>query len=111
MARPFGVFCSSEPTTLEMRCLPSKTPMRTEQMAGNIAESVPKVLKSLWDIENELRSAAQNGVVLRGDEARNHLQQARHHLDQLLGIIRSPEETSTDQSPGSTTPPTPTSNN
>lgn len=85
-------------------------------MAGNIAESVPKVLKSLWDIENELRSAAQNGVVLRGDEARNHLQQARHHLDQLLGIIRSPEETSTDQtstdqSPGSTTLPTPTSNN
>ena len=79
-------------------------------MAGNITESVPKVLKSLWDIENELRSAAQNGVVLRSDEARSHLQQARHHLDQLLGIIRSPEETSTDQLPGATTPP-PTSNN
>jgi hypothetical protein len=80
-------------------------------MTGTIRESVPKVLKSLWDIENELRSAAQNGVILRGDEARNHLQQARHHLDQLLGIVRSEEETPTDQLPRSGTSPTPTSNN
>jgi len=80
-------------------------------MTGTIRESVPKVLKSLWDIENELRSAAQNGVILRGEEARSHLQHARHHLDQLLGIIRSAEATSTDQSPGSTATSAPTTSN
>lgn len=80
-------------------------------MTGNMTEAVPKVLKSLWDIENELRSAAQNGVILRGEEARSHLQHARHHLDQLLGIIRSQEEMPTDGSSRSPAPPTPTSNN
>jgi hypothetical protein len=55
-------------------------------MTSTIQEAVPGVLKTLWNLENELRSAAQNGVILRGEEARNHLQQARHHLDELLGI-------------------------
>jgi hypothetical protein len=48
---------------------------------------------------------------LRGEEARSHLQHARHHLDQLLGIIRSQEEMPTDGSSRSPAPPTPTSNN
>jgi hypothetical protein len=57
-------------------------------MADSIQETVPDVLKTLWNLENELRSAAQNSVILRSEEARNHLQQARHHLGQLLGFSR-----------------------
>jgi hypothetical protein len=56
-------------------------------MTIGINEFIPKALKTLWDLENELRGAAQNGVVLRREEARSHLHQARHHLDQLLKII------------------------
>lgn len=57
-------------------------------MSDSIQKTVPSVLKTLWDMENELRSAAQNGVILRGEDARNHLQQARYHLDQLLGLAK-----------------------
>jgi hypothetical protein len=65
-------------------------------MAGSIKDTIPSVLKTLWDLENELRGAAQNGVVLRGDEARRHLTEARRHLDELLGLARSPETTSSE---------------
>lgn len=71
-------------------------------MAGSIQETVPNVLKTLWNLENELRSAAQNGVILRSEEARNHLQQARHHLDQLLGLSQRSEEVRGAESANST---------
>ena len=29
-------------------------------MSDSIRETVPKVLKTLWDLENEMRGAAQN---------------------------------------------------
>ena len=58
-------------------------------MSGSIQETVPGVLKTLWNLENELRSAAQNSVILRSEDARKHLQQARHHLDQLLGLAKA----------------------
>ena len=38
-------------------------------MAG-ILEDIHPALKSLWDLENELRSAAQNAIFLRNDEAK-----------------------------------------
>ncbi len=60
-------------------------------MTDGIKEAVPRVLRTLWDLENELRSAAQNSVVFKRDEAREHLAIARHHLDDLLAIIRSSE--------------------
>jgi hypothetical protein len=53
-------------------------------MAVRIKDSTAQVLKALWDIENELRGAARSGVILRGDDARMHLRQARLHLDRLL---------------------------
>jgi hypothetical protein len=61
-------------------------------MSESISETIPKVLKILWDFENELRGAAQNSVVLRRDEARKHLADARRHLDELLGLTRSESE-------------------
>lgn len=81
-------------------------------MASGINESVPKVLKALWDLENELRGAAQNGVILRREEARSHLHQARHHLDQLLKIINPSDAARVEEPPSSAqTSPMPTTNN
>lgn len=76
-----------------------------------INEFIPKALKTLWDLENELRGAAQNGVILRREEARSHLHQARHHLDQLLKIINPSgaaraEEASSSPTPISSAPAT-----
>ena len=86
-------------------------------MAGSIKDTIPNVLKTLWDLENELRGAAQNGVVLRGDEARRHLTEARRHLDELLGLARSPETTSSEttgseglRTSNEATPPKPSGN-
>lgn len=62
-------------------------------MFGNIKDTIPNVLKTLWGLENELRGAAQNSIVLRGDEARKHLSEARRHLDALLGLARSSDTT------------------
>jgi len=72
-------------------------------MSESIQKTVPGVLKTLWDMENELRSAAQSGVIFRGDDARNHLQKARYHLDQLLGLAKgTPTETQVDKSTDAT---------
>jgi hypothetical protein len=86
-------------------------------VAGSIKDTIPNVLKTLWDLENELRGAAQNGVVLRGDKARRHLTEARRHLDELLGLARSPEATLSEmtgsegtRAPNEATPPKPSGN-
>lgn len=68
-------------------------------MSDSIKDTVPKVLKTLWDLETELRGAAQNGVILRREEASKHLAEARRHLDELLGLARSPETTTETTNP------------
>jgi hypothetical protein len=45
----------------------------------------------MYYAENELRRALFNGVALRADEAREHLVQARRHLDDMLGKTK-PEQ-------------------
>ncbi len=67
-------------------------------MSDSIKETVPRVLKALWDLENEMRSAAQNSVILRREEARQHLADARRHLDELLSLVRSKEEVGKEES-------------
>ena len=74
-------------------------------MADSIKDAIPNVLKTLWNLENELRGAAQNSVVLRRDEARKHLSEARRHLDELLGLARSSETTGPEGSRASTEAP------
>lgn len=76
-------------------------------MADSIKDTVPKVLKTLWDLENELRGAAQNSVILRRDEAREHLADARRHLDELLSLARSSEASNAEGAPRSVTPSPP----
>jgi hypothetical protein len=85
-----------EPRDARRRFENSLTQAMGYRMAGSIKDTIPNVLKTLWDLENELRGAAQNGVVLRGDEARRHLTEARRHLDELLGLARSPETMSSE---------------
>ena len=52
----------------------------------------------MYYAENELRRALFKGVMRRPDEARQHLAEARRHLDEMLGA-RKPETVN---------PPTPT---
>jgi SpoVK/Ycf46/Vps4 family AAA+-type ATPase len=57
-----------------------------------IVESIPTYLKSLWDVEAELRRAAQNALFLRNAEASQHLEQARRHFSDALKAINPAEE-------------------
>ena len=59
-------------------------------MANALLDKVPQSLKSMYYAENELRRALFKGVMLRTDEAREHLAQARRHFDDMLGS-RKPE--------------------
>ena len=52
-----------------------------------IVESIPTYLKSLWDLEAELRRAAQNALFLRNAEASQHLEEARRHFNDALKAI------------------------
>ena len=54
-------------------------------MANAMLDKVPQALKSMYYAENELRRALFKGVMLRTDEAREHLAQARRHFDEMLG--------------------------
>lgn len=45
-------------------------------------------LRPLWDLENELRKAAQNAIFLRNDEAKQHLAEARKHYDSALKALK-----------------------
>lgn len=58
-------------------------------MSRSIQETVPKLLKTLWELEKDLRSAAQNSVVLRRDEAKRHLADARRNLDAVLSLAQN----------------------
>jgi hypothetical protein len=56
-------------------------------MSENLFERIPQWLKSLHEMENELRNAARKGLILRNDEASGHLAQARQTaLDQAKGM-------------------------
>ena len=44
-------------------------------------------LRPLWDLENELRKAAQNAIFLKNDEAKLHLAEARRHYDTALKAL------------------------
>jgi hypothetical protein len=46
-------------------------------MANDPLHKSPCWPKSLWHMENELRRAARNGLILRKEEASEHLAEAR----------------------------------
>jgi hypothetical protein len=45
-------------------------------------------LRPLWDLENELRRAAQNAIFMRNDEAKQHLEEARRHYGSALQALK-----------------------
>jgi hypothetical protein len=65
----------------------------------NLFDRIPQWLKSLHEMENELRHAARKGIILRKDEAAEHLAQARRHLQDALGEAKGGEPTIGPQTP------------
>jgi hypothetical protein len=61
---------------------------RRPAMANNLTDKIPEWLKSLYNMENELRSAALSGLVLHRREACEHLAAARGHLQETLKAAR-----------------------
>ena len=57
----------------------------------NLFDRIPQWLKSLHEMENELRDAARKGLILRKDEATEHLAQARRHLEGALREAKGEE--------------------
>lgn len=51
-------------------------------------ENIHPALKSLWDLENELRCAAQNALLMQNDEAKAHMEEVRRHYREALEAIR-----------------------
>jgi hypothetical protein len=58
---------------------------------SNILDKVPDWLKSLDHMENELRGAARHGLILRWNEACEHLSQARNHLERAMREAKGEE--------------------
>ena len=51
---------------------------------ADIFDKVPNWVKSLHQIETELRGAARQGVILQKDKALEHLAEARRHIDEMM---------------------------
>jgi hypothetical protein len=68
-------------------------------MANDILEKIPDWLKSLWNMENELRSSARDGLFLRKDEALNHLTEARRHFEEAIKAAKGDEPPNGPQTP------------
>ena len=60
-------------------------------MALDLLDKIPQWLKSLHQMENELRSAARNGLILRNEKATEHLAEARRHLDRAMREAKGEE--------------------
>lgn len=79
-------------------------------MANDFFKNMPSSLRSIWQLENELRRALQNAVLLRKDDAKQNLELARRHMEAALSSVRGekPEEPvtrSVGPSPDSSKPP------
>jgi hypothetical protein len=68
-----------------------KLKRQVNDMANDLLDKIPDWLKSLWHMENELRNAARNGLILRKDEASAHLAEARRHLEQVMNEAKGIE--------------------
>ena len=65
----------------------------------SLFDRIPQWLKSLHKMENELRNAARKGLILRKDEASEHLAQARRHLETALNEAKGVEPANGPQTP------------
>lgn len=51
-------------------------------------ERMQPTLKSLLNLENELRSAARNALIMRSEEAKTHMEEARRHYRDAVQAIK-----------------------
>jgi hypothetical protein len=86
----------SEP--LERRRPCSQAQAQVDDTANDLLGKIPD-WKSLWHMENELRNAARNGLILRKDEASAHLAEARRHLEQAMNEANGTEPADGPQTP------------
>jgi hypothetical protein len=68
-------------------------------MADDLLSRIPAWLKSLYEMENELRDAARNGLILRNEKASQHLAGGRRHLDEVMKQVRGEEPSNGPQTP------------
>jgi hypothetical protein len=80
-----------------VRC--SKAQAQMDDMANDLLDKIPDWLKSLWHMENELRNAARNGLILRKDEASAHLAEARRHLEKAMNEAKGVDPANGPQTP------------
>ena len=62
-------------------------------------------LRPLWDLENELRKAAQNAIFRKNDAAKQHLAEARRHYDTALKALMGEVPAKGTTTPRQVTPP------
>ena len=62
-------------------------------------------LRPLWNLENELRKAAQNAIFRRNDAAKQHLAEARRHYDTALKALMGEVPAKGTTAPPAVTPP------
>ena len=60
-------------------------------MTDELLDKIPDWLKSLHNMENELRRAARHGLIFRWKEACEHLSEARGHLEQAMRDAKGEE--------------------
>jgi hypothetical protein len=51
---------------------------------SDLLAKMPPALKSLWNMENELRSALQNAIFMRKEVASEHMAEAKKHWQDAL---------------------------
>ena len=93
---PSGRRC---PEPFEALPVVAKAQAQVDGMANNLLDKIPEWLKSLWHMENELRNAARNGLILRKDEASAHLAEARRHLEKAMNEAKGIEPANGPQTP------------
>jgi hypothetical protein len=79
------------------RC--SQAQAQVDDIANDLLAKIPDWLKSLGHMENELRNAARNGLILRKDEASAHLAEARRHLEKAMNEAKGIEPPNGPQTP------------
>jgi len=95
----FALVRNGMPGTLCSAVRYSQALAKVEGMANDLLDKIPDWLKSLWHMENELRNAARNGLILRKDEASAHLAEARRHLEKALNEAKGIEPANGPQTP------------
>jgi hypothetical protein len=68
-------------------------------MANDLFSKIPEWMKSLYQMENELRDAARNGLILRKQKASEHLAEARRHLENAMKEAKGVEPPNGPQTP------------